>query len=89
LKAKELAFPAAKNELVFQRPKPQSKLRIRPIIDDLWGIERKRELEIGKLKMENGNWQLGIGNWKLEIAPASFQFLISNFQFLAGAQRCK
>ena len=57
LKTKDLAFSGAQNELVFQRPKPQSKLRSEPIIDDLWGIDWNRKLEIGKWKLENGNWE--------------------------------
>ena len=72
LKTQELAFSGAQDELVFHRPRRQSRVRIRLKIDDLWGIERKRELEIGK-------WKLATGNWKLEIRNCACQFLISNF----------
>ena len=38
LTTKELAFLGAQNEPNFQCQKSQSKLRIRPVIDDCWGI---------------------------------------------------
>jgi len=38
LETNELAFSGAQNEPNFQCRKPQSKLRIRPVIDDCWGI---------------------------------------------------
>jgi hypothetical protein len=65
LKAKGLALSGAQNEPNFQGQKTRSKLRIRPVIDDCWGIEWNRKLGIR-------NWKLENGNSKMEIQAAIF-----------------